>query len=85
MRLAVEVVTPLHGMGKIYLDAANHYQRPNYTLLDLSAGYLLANAELVAYINNATGKRYDAIGYLNGMATAYSAPREYGLRLSYRF
>ena len=75
----------LHGMGKIYLDAANHYQRPNYALLDLSAGYLLANAELVAYINNATGKRYDAVGYLNGMATAYSAPREYGLRLSYRF
>ena len=45
----------------------------------------MGRAELVAYINNATSKRYDAIGYLNGMVTAYSAPREFGLRLSYRF
>lgn len=75
----------VHGTGKIYLDAANRYQRPAYGLLDLSAGCLMGRAELVAYINNATGKRYDAIGYLNGMVTAYSAPREFGLRLSYRF
>ncbi len=74
----------IRGVGRTYLDSANRYSRAGYALLDLSAGYDFEHLGLSAYVENATDKRYDAVGYLNGMARVYSEPREIGLRLSYR-
>ncbi|WP_253549215.1 TonB-dependent receptor [Herbaspirillum rubrisubalbicans] len=73
------------GVGRVYLDAANRYSQPGYGLVNLSAGHLIGNAELTAYVHNAANKTYDAVGFLNGTATVYSPPREFGVRLSYRF
>lgn len=74
----------LSGVGRTYLDPANRYSRGGYGLLDLSAGYRFDHYGLAVYVENATDKRYDAVGYLNGMARVYSEPREIGLRLSYQ-
>ena len=74
----------LSGVGRTYLDSANRFSRGGYTLLDLSAGYQYAHYGIALYLDNATDKRYDAVGFLNGMARVYSEPRELGLRLSYQ-
>lgn len=73
------------GTGKIYLDAANRFSRAGYGLINLAAGYTIGHGELSAYVHNAGNKQYDAIGFLNGLATVYSPPRELGLRLAYRW
>ncbi|WP_417701339.1 TonB-dependent receptor [Pseudomonas sp.] len=73
----------LSAVGRTYLDSANRYSRTGHALLDLNAGYRFDQIGVSAYVDNATDKRYDAVGFLNGMARAYSAPREIGLRLSY--
>lgn len=72
------------GVGKVYLDAANRYRQSGYGLVNLAAGYTLGHAELSAYVHNAADKKYDAVGFLNGLVTIYSPPREVGLRLTYR-
>lgn len=74
----------LRGSGKVYLDAANRYKRNGYGLLDLVAGYRRGNWEIAAQVHNATGRRYDAVGYQNGFVTVYSPPREVALRLTWR-
>jgi iron complex outermembrane receptor protein len=74
----------LSGVGRTYLDSANRHSRAGYGLLDLSAGYEFDHYGIAAYLHNATDKRFDAVGYLNGTTTVYSPPRELGLRLSYR-
>lgn len=72
------------GMGRVYLDAANRYQRPGYGLVNLQAGRSFGPVELSAYVRNAANQRYDAVGYQNGIVTVYSPPREFGLRLTWR-
>lgn len=72
------------GMGRVYLDAANRYQRPGYGLVDLQAGRGFGPVELSAYVRNAANQHYDAVGYQNGIVTVYSPPREFGLRLTWR-
>jgi len=74
----------VQGTGKVYLDAANRYTRPGYTPLNLAAGYASGPWEISAYVRNATNRRYDAVGYLNGQVVVYSPPRELGLRLTWR-
>lgn len=74
----------LVGTGKVYLDAANQYQRNGYGLVNVAAGYATEHWELSAYVNNVANKRYDAVGYQNGFVTVYSPPRELGLRLTWR-
>jgi iron complex outermembrane receptor protein len=73
------------GYGKIYVDAANTpaYRRPGYGVVNLSAGRRWEQTQLTAYVNNATGKRYDTFGFPNSATTIYSPPREFGLRLSW--
>lgn len=73
-----------YGTGKVYLDAANRYQRNGYGLLNLQAGQRFGDVELTAYVRNATDQRYDAVGFQNGFVTVYSPPREFGLRLTWR-
>lgn len=72
------------GGSKVYLDAANEYQRNGYGLINLIAGYTHGNWELAAYANNIANKTYDAVGYQNGFVTVYSPAREVGLRLTWR-
>lgn len=74
----------VQGTGKVYLDAANTYRRSGYGLLNLSAGYQQGPWELAAYVRNATDRRHDAVGYLNGQVIVYSPPRELGVRLTWR-
>lgn len=75
----------LSGSSETYLDAANENRRDGYVLLDLAGGYVGDRFDLTAYVRNATDREYDAVGYLNGMATIYSPPREVGLRVTYDF
>lgn len=72
------------GTSKVYLDAANEYQRNGYGLVNLVAGYQHNHWEIATYANNASDKTYDAVGYQNGFVTVYSPPREVGLRLTWR-
>lgn len=74
----------LSGASKVYLDAANTFGRAGYGVVDLVAGYIFGHTELSAYVHNAGDKQYDTIGFLNGLATIYSPPRELGLRLTWR-
>lgn len=74
----------LVGSSKVYLDAANQYERNDYALLNLVAGYQLGDWELAAYADNIGDKRYDAVGYQNGFVTIYSPPREVGMRFTWR-
>jgi iron complex outermembrane recepter protein len=71
--------------GRIYLDAANRNHRPGFGRLDMSAGYQFRAFDISAYVANVTDHRYDAVGYLPGIATLYSPPREAGIRLHYAF
>ncbi|MGB3394793.1 MAG: TonB-dependent receptor [Stenotrophomonas sp.] len=74
----------LNGASKVYLDAANKYGRAGYGVINLMAGYTFGHTELSAYVHNAGNKTYDTIGFLNGIATIYSPPRELGVRLTWR-
>jgi iron complex outermembrane receptor protein len=74
----------LRGSGKVYLDAANRYQRNGYGLLDLVAGYRHGHWDITAHVSNAADRRYDAVGYQNGFVTVYSPPREVAVRLTWR-
>jgi len=74
----------LHGASRIYLDAANEYSRNGFGIVDLSAGYMLKDVELTVYANNVANRRYDSVGFLNGLVSIYSPPREVGLRMSWK-
>ena len=74
----------VYGTGKVYLDAANRYRRNGYGLVNVQMGRSFGPFELSAYVRNAANKRYDAVGFQNGIVTVYSPPRELGLRLTWR-
>lgn len=74
----------LHGASKIYLDAANEYSRNGFGVLDVSAGYMFKDVELSIYANNVANRHYDSVGFLNGLVTIYSPPREIGVRVSWK-
>ena len=71
----------LSGTGAIFLDAANRYRRNGYGLLNLNAGYRTGAWDVSAYVSNLADRRYDAVGYQNGIVSVVSPPREAGLRL----
>lgn len=72
------------GLGKVYIDAGNRFRRNGFGILNLQAGYSWGDVELAAQVRNAGDKRYDAVGFQNGMVTVYSPPREIGARLSWQ-
>ncbi|WP_051237565.1 TonB-dependent receptor [Ottowia thiooxydans] len=78
------VQAQMYGVGKVYLDAANRYSRNGYGMVNLQAGRSFGPWEISGYVRNATNKRYDAVGYQNGIVTVYSPPREFGVRLTWR-
>ena len=71
----------LSGTGAIFLDAANRYRRNGYGLLNLNAGYRTGAWDVSVYVSNLADRRYDAVGYQNGIVSVVSPPREAGLRL----
>ncbi|HBR97185.1 MAG TPA: TonB-dependent receptor [Gammaproteobacteria bacterium] len=73
------------GSSRIYLDPANVNESPGYTLLNLVGGWFIGDAELGFYVNNATDREYDAVGFASGTTVLYSPPREAGIRLSYHY
>lgn len=79
------VQADLLASGRIYLDAANRNHRPGFGRLDASAGFHIAAFDISVYVANATDRHYDAVGYLPGIATLYSPPREAGIGLHYGF
>lgn len=79
------LMSSLVGSGKVYLDAANRYQRKGYSLINLAAGYERGDWQVSTYLHNAADKQYDAVGYQNGFVTVYSPPREAGIRLTWRY
>lgn len=48
--------------------------RGGYGLIDLNGGYTLSRYGIFAYVKNTAGKRYGAIGYLNGAARCEDRP-----------
>lgn len=78
------VQASVRGSGMIYLDPANKYQRSGYAVVDLAAGYRQNNWELALYVNNATNRKYDAVGYMNGYVSVYSQPIEVALRMTWK-
>jgi len=70
--------------GKMYMDAANQYQRKSYALLDMVMGYQRDYWDVAIYGQNLADKHYDATGYQGGYVTVYSPPCEYGLRITWR-
>ncbi len=76
--------TVFTGTGRVYLDAANRHGRNGYGLVNLLAGINRGAFELSGYVNNLANRRYDAVGYQNGIVTVYSPPRELGVRLTWR-
>ncbi len=78
------VQASVRGSGMVYLDPANRYKRNGFAVVDLAAGYRQDNWELALYLNNATNRQYDAVGYVNGYVSVYSQPREVALRLTWK-
>ena len=54
------------------------YRRNGYGLLNLNAGYRTGTWDVSAYISNLADRRYDAVGYQNGIVTVVSPSREAG-------
>ncbi len=73
------------GYGKMYLDKANQLPRDAYQLVNAKIGYEAENWDIYLYGKNILDEEYDIDGYFGGFFTIYSAPREIGLKLSYRF
>jgi iron complex outermembrane receptor protein len=75
----------LIGYGKMYFDKANILSRDPYETVNAKLGYEAEHFDLYLYAKNLFDKEYDSDGYLGGFYTIYSAPREIGLQLVYRF
>jgi len=75
----------LIGYGKMYFDKANEYSRDAYEIVNAKVGYEAEDFDIYLYAKNLFDKVYDSDGYWDGMYTIYSAPREIGLQVVYRF
>ena len=74
----------LVGYGKMYLDTANEYPRDAYQLVNAKVGYEAENWDIYLYGKNIFDKDYSYHGYAGGYYILYSAPREIGIKLTYR-
>jgi len=75
----------INGYGKMYHDKENKNPQDAYDLVNTKIGYETDNYDVYLYADNLFDKRYDAIGTFSGTARTYSAPREIGVQLAYRF
>ena len=72
------------GYGDMQLDIANKYKRDAYEIVNAKIGYEQKNYDIYLYAKNLFDKKYDSIGFFNGVYTQYSPPREIGVILTYR-
>jgi len=73
------------GYGDMYLDSANKYKRDAYELVNAKLGYEQEDYDIYLYAKNLFDKEYHTEGHYNGTYSYYSAPREIGIQLAYRF
>ncbi|WP_320044306.1 TonB-dependent receptor [uncultured Desulfobacter sp.] len=72
------------GYGDMQLDIANKYKRDAYEIVNAKIGYEQKNYDIYLYAKNLFDKKYDSIGFFNGVYTQYSPLREIGVILTYR-
>jgi len=75
----------ISGYGDMYLDSANKYKKDAYELVNTKIGYESEKYNIYLYAKNLFDKKYDSVGIYSGTYTDYSAPREIGIQLVYRF
>ena len=75
----------LNGYGKTYFDKENTSSRDAYELVNLKLGYEAGDYDVYFYGKNIFDKEYHSVNMFNGNGVVYSAPRELGVQLSYRF
>ena len=68
----------------MYYDKENKYKRDAYKLVNVKIGYETEDYYIYLYADNLFDKVYDANG-VYGYYSIYSAPREIGVQLAYRF
>jgi len=73
------------GCGKMYFDKTNRNARDAYTLVNAKVGYETEHFDGYLYAKNLFDEKYDSTGYMDGMYTIYSDPREIGIQAVYRF
>jgi len=79
------VSADITGYGDMYLDSANKYKRDAYELVNTKLGYEQEDYDIYLYAKNLFDKEYHTEGHYNGTYSYYSAPREIGIQLAYRF
>jgi len=75
----------LNGYGKTYFDRENKNERDSYNLINAKLGYETQNYDIYFYGKNIFDKNYDSINIYGNSTVVYSAPREIGVQLTYRF
>lgn len=78
----IYALASLHGQSKMFADEKNSVKTGGYALVDLKLGLSRANIDVAVYCNNLFDKKYDTnyVGY-----KFLSAPREFGVKMSYKF
>ncbi len=75
----------LIGCGKVYFDKENEFSRDPYEIVNVKIGYEEESWDVYLYGKNIFDEEYDDDGIFGGLYTVYSAPREIGAKLTYRF
>ena len=75
----------LIGYGKMYMDKENTNAVDAYMLVDAKIGYETERYDIYLYGKNIFDKKYDSLGYYDGVYDLYSNPGQIGLEMVYRF
>jgi len=75
----------INGYGKTYFNKENTSSRDAYSLVNMKVGYEADNYDIYLYGKNIFDKDYSSVNQFNFNETTYSAPREIGIQLAYRF
>ncbi len=73
------------GYGRMFLDSTNMYSRDAYQLVNAKIGYETDTWDIYLYGKNIFDEDYTMTGIGRGFYKIYSAPREIGLKFTYRF
>ena len=75
----------LIGYGKMYMDKENTNAVDAYMLVNAKIGYETERYDIYLYGKNIFDKKYDSLGYYDGVYDLYSNPGQIGLEMVYRF
>jgi len=76
--------TDISGYGKMYFSKENTSSLDAYNLVNTKIGYEQENYDIYLYVDNLFDNKYDSIEKEDNYIK-YSAPREIGIQLAYRF